>query len=57
MGKPKKIDAFFSKKNANSNSKISSLSSNSQTLAHEQCLSKMPRMESQVVESLDIFTL
>jgi hypothetical protein len=44
MGKPKTIDAFFKKKNADSNSKMSSSTSNPQTLAP-------------VVESFDISTL
>jgi hypothetical protein len=57
MGKPKTIDAFFKKKNAYSNSKMSSSTSNPQTLAPEQRPSKMPRNESQVVESFDIYTL
>jgi hypothetical protein len=54
MGKPKTIDAFFKKKDADSNS---SSTSNPQTLAPEQRPSKMPRNESQVVESFDISTL
>jgi hypothetical protein len=57
MGKPKIIDTFFKKKDANSKSKMSSSTPNHQTLAHEQCPSKMPRIESQIVESLDISTL
>ncbi|XP_059446621.1 uncharacterized protein LOC132178187 [Corylus avellana] len=57
MGKPKTIDAFFKKKDADSNSKMSSSTSNPQTLAPEQRHSKMPRIESQVVESFDISTL
>jgi hypothetical protein len=57
MGKPKTIDAFFfKKKDADSKSKMTSSISNPQTLAHEQCPSKMPRIESQIVESLDIST-
>jgi hypothetical protein len=36
---------------------MSSLTSNPQTLAPEQRLSKMPRIESQVVESFDISTI
>jgi hypothetical protein len=58
MGKPKTIDVFFfKKKDADSKSKMTSSTSNPQTLAHEQCPSKMPRIESQIVESLDISTL
>ncbi|XP_059441896.1 uncharacterized protein LOC132174221 [Corylus avellana] len=57
MGKPKTIDAFFKEKDADSNSKMSSSTSNPQTLAPEQRPSKMPRIESQVVESFDISTL
>jgi hypothetical protein len=57
MGKPKTIDAFFKKKDAVSNSKMSSSTSNPQTLAPEQRPSKMSRNESQVVESFDISTL
>jgi hypothetical protein len=36
MGKPKTIDAFFKKKDADSNSKMNSSTFNPQTLAHEQ---------------------
>jgi hypothetical protein len=36
---------------------MTSSTTNPQTLAHEQCPSKMPRIESQIVESLDISTL
>jgi hypothetical protein len=57
MGKSKTIDAFFKKKNVDSSSKMSSLTSNPQTLALEQCPSKVPRIESQVIESFDISTL
>jgi hypothetical protein len=59
MGKPKTIDAFFffKKKDADSKSKMTSLTSNPRALAHEQCPSKMPRIESQIIESLDISTL
>jgi hypothetical protein len=57
MGKPKKIDVFFKKKDANSNSKMSFSTFNPQTLAYEQRPSKMPRIESQVVEPFDISTL
>jgi hypothetical protein len=56
MSKPKTIDAFFKKKYADSNSKMSS-TSNPQTLAPEQRPFKMPRNESQVVESFDISIL
>jgi hypothetical protein len=57
MGKPKTIDAFFKKNDVDSNSKMSSSTSNPQTLAPEQCPSKMPRIEYQEVESFDISTL
>jgi hypothetical protein len=57
MGKQKIIDTFFKKKDADSNFKMSSSTPNPQTLAHEQYPSKMPRIESQIVESLDISTL
>ena len=57
MGKPKTINTFFKKKDADSNSKMSSSTSNPQTLAPEQRPSKMPRIESQEVESFDISTL
>ncbi|XP_062155175.1 uncharacterized protein LOC133863230 [Alnus glutinosa] len=53
MGKPKRIDAFFKKKDADSNSKISSSTSIPQASAPEQRLSKMLRIESQI-ESVDI---
>jgi hypothetical protein len=53
MGKSKTIDAFFNKDD-DSNSKMSSLASNSQTLAleKEQHPSKMP-----IIESVNISTL
>jgi hypothetical protein len=56
MGKPKTIDAFFKKKNVDSNSKMSSSTSNPQASTPKQRSSKMPRIESQV-QSVDIFTL
>ena len=57
MGNAKTIDAFFKKKDADSNSNMSFSTSNLQTLAPKQRPSKMPRNESQVVESFDISTL
>jgi hypothetical protein len=42
MGKPKIIDAFFKKKDSDSNFKMSSSTSNPQTLAPKQHPSKMP---------------
>jgi hypothetical protein len=54
MGKSKTI---VKKKNVDSNSKMSSSTSNPQTLASEQRPSKVSRIESQVVESFDISTL
>jgi hypothetical protein len=57
MGKAKTIDAFFKKKDVDSNSKMTSLTSNPQTLALEQCPSMMPKIESQIVELLDISSL
>jgi hypothetical protein len=56
MGKPKRIDAFFKKKDADSNYKMSSSTSNPQALPHEQRPSKMLRIESQI-ESVDISTI
>jgi hypothetical protein len=53
MGKPKRIDAFFKKKDADSNSKMSSSTSNPQASALVQRPSKMLRIESQI-ESVDI---
>jgi hypothetical protein len=50
MSKSKTIDAFFKKKDAVSNSKMSSSTSNHQTSAPEQVASKMPRIEFQDVE-------
>jgi hypothetical protein len=49
MGKPKRIDVFFKKKDADFNSKISSSTSNPQASAPEQCPSKMLRIESQIM--------
>jgi hypothetical protein len=55
MGKPKRIDAFFMKKYADSNSKMSSFTSNPQASAPEQCPSEILRIESQI-ESVDSST-
>jgi hypothetical protein len=57
MSKSKTIDAFFKKKDADSNSKMSSSTSNHQTSAPEQVASKMPRIKFQEVELIDISTL
>jgi hypothetical protein len=57
MSTSKTIDAFFKKKDVDSNSKMSSSTSNHQTSAPEQVASKMPRIESQEVELVDISTL
>jgi len=56
MGKPKRIDAFFKKKDADFNSKMSSSTSNPQASAPEQWPSKMLRFKSQI-ESVDISTI
>jgi hypothetical protein len=56
MGKPKRIDAFFKKKDADSNFKMSSSTSNPQASAPEQYTSKMLRIESQI-ESIDSSTI
>lgn len=50
MSKSKTIDAFFKKKDADSNSKMSSSTSNHQTSASEQVASKMSKIEFQEVE-------
>jgi hypothetical protein len=47
MGKPKRIDALFKKKDADSNSKMSSSTSNHQASTPEQRASKMLKNESQ----------
>jgi hypothetical protein len=54
MSKSKTIDAFFKKKDVDSNSKMSLSTSNPQTLAPEQPPSKVSKIESQVVKSFDI---
>jgi hypothetical protein len=46
MGKPKRIDAIFLKKYADSNSKMSSFTSDPQALVPEQRPSKILRIES-----------
>jgi hypothetical protein len=56
MGKPKRIDAFFKKKDADPNFKMSSSTSNLQASTLEQRPSKMLRIESQI-ESVDISTI
>jgi hypothetical protein len=50
MSKSKTIDTFFKKKDADSNSKMSSSTSNHQTSALEQVVSKMSIIEFQEVE-------
>jgi hypothetical protein len=54
MDKLKTIDAFFKKKNADSNFKMSSSTSNPQTLTPKQVAFKMPRIEYQEVELVDM---
>jgi hypothetical protein len=56
MGKTKRIDAFFKKKDADPNFKMSSSTSNLQASTLEQRPSKMLRIESQI-ESVDISTI
>jgi len=56
MDKPKEIDAYFKKKYADFNSKMSSSTSNHQASAPDQCPSKMLRIESQI-KSVDISTI
>jgi hypothetical protein len=56
MGKPKRIDAFFKKKDANPNSKMSSSTSIPQASAPKQRPSKMLKIEYQI-ESVDISTI
>jgi len=56
MGKPKRIDAFLKKKGDDSNSKMSSSTSNPQASVPVQRPSKMLRIESQI-ESIDISTI
>jgi len=56
MGKPKRIDAFLKKKGDDSNSKMSSSTSNPQASVPVQRPSKMLRIESQI-ESVDISTI
>jgi hypothetical protein len=56
MGKSKRIDAYFKKKDVDSNYKMSSSTSNPQASVPEQCPSKMLRIESQI-ESVDSSTI
>jgi hypothetical protein len=56
MGKSKRIDAYFKKKDVDSNYKMSSSTSNPQASAPEQRPSKMLRIKSQI-ESVDSSTI